>query len=416
MLSETQIKNLKPKDKAFKVSDRDGLYLIVTPSGTKSFRFNYKINGRYETITFGRWKDQITLAEARQKLAEAKRLIAKGVSPSIEKKRSKTLLNASQGTVEDWAERFFAWKQNAPNTDRTRRYTFKNHIKPRWGSWKLSEVRFQDIRNAVDEIVETNSPTAAIAVRHFMSYLFDFAMARDESFVENPARRIKVATIHQCKPRERALSEEEIANFVSVLKDVPAVPQNRMGAMLLLLTMVRKNELIEAKWSEIDFEKRIWSIPAERMKMGRAHNVYLSRQVFEIFQMLKMASGGSEFIFEPFSGRKLSKNTLNRVLMKCVEIAKERGLKLDHFTPHDFRRTASTHLHEAGFNSDVIEKCLAHEQGGVRAVYNKAEYAEQRKKMLQDWADMIDGWCEEYKDDVDETIVFKSVRQIRASK
>ncbi len=392
MLSETQIKNLKPQEKAYKVADRDGLYLVVTPSGTKSFRFNYKINGRHETLTLGRWKEQITLAEARQKLLEAKRLIAQGVSPSIEKKRAKSLLNASQGTVEDWAERFFAWKQNAPNTDQTRRYTFKNHIQPRWGSWKLSEVRFQDIRNAVDEIVETNSPTAAIAVRHFMSYLFDFAIARDESFVENPARRIKVSTIHQCKPRERALSEEEIANFLTVLKDVPAVPQNRIGAMLLLLTMVRKNELIEAKWSEIDFDKRVWSIPAERMKMSRPHNVYLSRQALALFETLKSASGGSEHVFEPFSGKKLSKNTLNRILMKCVELARERGLKLDHFTPHDLRRTASTHLHEAGFNSDVIEKCLAHEQKGVRAIYNRAEYAEQRRELLQAWADMIDSY------------------------
>ena len=397
MLSETQIKNLKPKDKAYKIADRDGLYLLVTPSGTKSFRFNYRINGRYETLTFGRWKEQVTLSEARQKLLEAKRLIAQGVSPSIEKKRSKSLLNASQGTVADWAERFFAWKQNAPNTDRTRGYTFKNHIKPRWGSWKLSEVGFQDIRNAVDEIVETNSPTAAIAVRHFMAYLFDFAIARDESFVENPARRIKVATIHQCKARERALSQEELANFLTVLNDVSAVPQNRIGAMLLLLTMVRKNELIEAKWSEIDFDKRVWSIPAERMKMSRPHNVYLSRQAFDLFQKLKMLSGGSECIFEPFSGRKLSKNTLNRVLMKCVELAKERGLILDHFTPHDLRRTASTHLHEAGFNSDVIEKCLAHEQKGVRAVYNRAEYAEQRRELLQAWADMIDSYSENLK-------------------
>ena len=128
--------------------------------------------------------------------------------------------------------------------------------------------------------------------------------------------------------------------------------------------------------------------------MSRPHNVYLSRQALDLFKKLKALSSGSEFVLEPMSGRKLSKNTLNGVVNKCIAIAKERDLLLESFTPHDFRRTASTHLHEAGYNSDVIEKCLAHEQQGVRAIYNRAEYAEQRRELLQVWADMIDGYCQ----------------------
>ena len=394
MLSETQIKNLKPKDRTYKVSDRDGLYLVVTPSGTKSFRYNYKINGRYETITFGRWKDQITLAEARQKLLEAKKLLASGVSPSIEKKRAKSNSNVSQSTFAEWADKYLDKCGKSENTISGFHYIVNRYAMPKWASWQLSELTFQDMRNALDEIAESGAPASAAMLRKFLCQLFDFAIQKDANFVENPARRIKASSIYTYKKRERALSADEIATFCVALDDVSSLPQNRIATMLLLLTMVRKSELIEAKWSEIDFENRVWSIPAERMKMSRPHNVYLSRQALDLFKKLQALSSGSEFVLEPMSGRKLSKNTLNGVVNKCIDIAKEKGLPLESFTPHDFRRTASTHLHEAGYNSDVIEKCLAHEQQGVRAIYNRAEYAEQRRELLQAWADMVEGYCQ----------------------
>ena len=392
MLSETQIKNLKPKDKAFKVSDRDGLYLVVTPSGAKSFRYNYKINGRHETITLGRWREQITLAEARQKLDEAKKLIAQGVSPSKDKKRAKAVAR-SCGTVAEWLNRFLEWKEYAPSTLAGRRYIADRFVLPRFGSQKLFEVTFQDIRDYVDEIAESGAPSSAVFVRDLLCYVYDFAIARDSSIVDNPARRIKSATVYRQRVKDRALSEIEIANFFAMLKEILAVPQNKLGAKLLLLTMCRKSELAYAKWDEVDFEKRTWTIPKDRMKMGRPHIVYLSRQALEIFQSLKILSNGSDFIFPPMKGEKLSNTLFNRIINRCVEKAKEKKLLLNPFGPHDLRRTASTLLHEAGFNSDVIEKCLAHEQGGVRAVYNKAEYAEQRRELLQTWADMIDAYC-----------------------
>lgn len=397
MLSETQIKNLKPKDKAFKITDRDGLYLYVTPSGTKSFRFNYKINGRSETITFGRWKEQITLSEARQKLLEAKRLIAQGVSPSIEKKRAKAISNASQSTFAEWAEKYFEKCGKSEKTISGFRYIANRYAMPKWASWKLTELTFQDIRNVLDEIVESGSPASADMLRKFLCVLFDFAIQKDARFVENPARRIRASSIYVYKKRERFLTAEEIANLCELLNDVPVMPHNRFAAKLLMLTMVRKTELVEAKWSEIDFEKRVWTIPAERMKMNRAHSVYLSKQALELFERLKAISNGSESVFLPLFARKVGSASPNRVFTKCIEMAQERGLKLDHFTPHDLRRTASTHLHEAGFNSDVIEKCLAHEQKGVRAIYNRAEYAEQRRELLQAWADMIDSYSENPK-------------------
>ena len=158
---------------------------------------------------------------------------------------------------------------------------------------------------------------------------------------------------------------------------------------------MRKSELIEATWSEIDFENAVWAIPKNRMKAGKPHNVYLSQQALDIMVALRTCAGGSRFLLPSRydADRCMSKATLNRVTQVVVEKAKEAGFPLESFTVHDLRRTGSTILNELGFNSDWIEKCLAHEDGrSSRGVYNKAEYADQRRHLLQEWADMIDAW------------------------
>jgi len=178
------------------------------------------------------------------------------------------------------------------------------------------------------------------------------------------------------------------------IETIGTMPTIRLAVKLLLLTMLRKTELIEARWGEINFTDAIWTIPAARMKRRNPHNVYLSRQALDIFVALRTCSMGSDWVlpsrYDP--ERPMSNATLNRVLTLTAKAARENGKPLADFCPHDLRRTASTLLHEAGFNTDWIEKCLAHEQKGVRAVYNKAEYAQQRREMLQAWADMVDGW------------------------
>jgi integrase len=178
------------------------------------------------------------------------------------------------------------------------------------------------------------------------------------------------------------------------LEQVSTMPTLRLGVKLLLLTMLRKSEMAEGLWSEVDFTRRVWTIPGPSMKRRNPHNVYLSNQALDILVALKTCAGGSEFIFPSrYDGdQPISKATLNGVLTSVVKAAETDGVPLAPFSPHDFRRTASTALHEAGFASDWIEKCLAHEQRGVRAIYNKAEYAQQRREMMQAWADMIDAW------------------------
>ena len=183
--------------------------------------------------------------------------------------------------------------------------------------------------------------------------------------------------------------------MAKMLDQVPTLPTIRLGLRLILLTMVRKSELQDAVWDEVDFENAVWSIPKERMKRSKPHNIYLSQQSLDILIALKTCSGNSKYLLPSRydADAPMSRATFNRVTKSVIERAEENGLPLEHFTVHDLRRTGATLLNELGFNRDWIEKCLAHEEGrSSRGVYNKAEYEKQRRHMLQEWASMIDAW------------------------
>ena len=181
------------------------------------------------------------------------------------------------------------------------------------------------------------------------------------------------------------------------MESVATYPTIRLALRMILLTLLRKSELIEATWAEVDFENATWTIPKARMKGRNPHVVYLSRQAVDIFVALHTCAAESKFVLPSRydADRCMSKATLNHVTQIVSERAKAAGLPLEPFTVHDLRRTGSTLLNEVGFNGDWIEKCLAHEDGrSSRSIYNKAEYAEQRRHMLQEWADMVDAWID----------------------
>lgn len=218
-----------------------------------------------------------------------------------------------------------------------------------------------------------------------------------ESRIDNPAASIRPNAIATFKARDRALTPEEIHVFFNALEQTATMSTLRLAVKFILLTLVRKSEFIEATWDEVDFETATWTIPSERMKARRPHRVYLSEQALEILVAFKTCFGASLYLHP---GRyetalPISAATLNRVIDSTVKLICDRGDAFESFTVHDLRRTASTLLHEDGFNSDWIEKCLAHEQRGVRAIYNKAEYAQQRRVMLLAWADTVDRWIKE---------------------
>lgn len=393
MLTDTKLRNLKPRDRLYKVADRDGMYVAVTPAGAVSFRYNYALHGRQETLTIGRYGvGGITLAEARERLHEAKRLIADGKSPAREKSREKSRVQGAE-TFDAWAQKWLRGHQMADSTRDMRRSVYERELAPRFGSLKLAEINHEDLRALTDAIVDRGAPATAVHVREIVMHVYRWAQERGQK-VENPAEMVRPTSIARFEPKDRALSPDEIGLMYEYLETVGTGPQFRAAAKLLLLTMVRKSELTDAKWSEVNFTEAVWKIPKERMKRRRDHLVFLSRQALDIFVALKTFAGGSEYVLPSRydTDTPMSSATLNRVLQIVYTNAQKDGKPLAKFGPHDLRRTASTLLHEAGYNTDWIEKCLAHEQQGVRAVYNKAEYAEQRREMLQDWADMIDGW------------------------
>lgn len=257
----------------------------------------------------------------------------------------------------------------------------------------LTEITEDMLRDLFDKIVERGAPAVAIHCRDICMSVFDWARTRGTK-VENVAKLIPPTAIARFKPRERNLSPEEIKIALDCFKYVGANISVKTGAKLLLLPFVRKSELTHATWDEIDFERRIWTIPADRMKKRTPHIVPLSDQAFDLLVSLKTLAGSSPYVlpgrYDP--SRPMSSATFNQFFQNVCDAAKREGFKLEHFGPHDLRRTASTLLHEAGFASDWIEKQLAHEQRGVRAVYNKAQYLDQRRQMMQSWADMIDAY------------------------
>ncbi len=393
MLTDTKLKNLKGAERLYKVADRDGLYVTVSPSGGISFRYNYRVNGRQETLTLGRYGvGGMTLGEAREALAEARKAVREGFSPARAKDQAIQRRKA-QESFSVWAERWLDKYKMAESTRAMRRWTYERDLKDAFGSLLLSEITDHMLRALCDRIVERKAPAVAVHAREIVMMVFRYAEARGEKH-PNPAGSVPPSSIASFAPRDRTLTPTEIQLFYKYLERTQCSPTIRLACKMLLLTLVRKSELTDATWSEIDFEHAVWTIPGPRMKRRNPHNVYLSRQVMDILVAFKTCAGGSRYIlpsrYDP--DRPMNGASLNRVLTSVVEAACKDGSRLDDFSPHDLRRTASTLLHEAGYNTDWIEKCLAHEQKGVRAVYNKAEYADQRRGMLQEWANMVDAW------------------------
>jgi len=396
MLTDTALRNLRPQEKPYKVADRDGMYVHVAPSGAITFRYDYRLHGRRETLTIGKYGPSgLSLARARERCLDARRAVADGESPAQEKQREKRRLQEAK-SFGQFGER---WLQDSPMADSTRamrRTIWERDVLPTLRNRLLHEISPDDVRALCAKVKERGAPATAIHVRDIVKLIYAFAILHGEK-TKNPAEEVMPASITTFVARDRSLSPSEIRIMLRLLDQVPTLPTIRLGLKLILLTMVRKSELQDAVWDEIDFENAVWTIPKERMKRSKAHNVYLSQQSLDIFIALKTCAGNSRFVLPSRydADAPMSRATFNRVTTAVAELAQKQGLPLNPFTVHDLRRTGSTLLNELGFNRDWVEKALAHEDSNSsRGVYNKAEYEPQRRHMLQQWADMIDAWAE----------------------
>ncbi|MFJ2995472.1 tyrosine-type recombinase/integrase [Pandoraea sp. NPDC087047] len=418
MLTDTGLQKLKPAEKLYKKGDRDGLYAAVLPSGTISFRYNYRINGRGETLTIGRYDAKmarnparepgaleygmdVSLVEARALLDRARRDVERGVSPSRGKADKRTAA-AEALTFGGWAESYFDHKadpnsgaeQLADSTLAFRRSTYRRVIEPELGKLRLEEVTPQRLKRLCDDAKEKRGPAVAIHVREVVQAVFRHAQGSGQA-VSNPAEAIRASTIATFEARDRALSPAEIRTFLTALEQVATTPTLRLALKFVLLTGVRKGEFIGARWGEVDFDSERWTIAASRMKAGKPHVIPLSDQALDILTALRSCFGSSDYLHP---GRydhdqPISNATLNRVIDAAVERIRKDEPEFQTFGVHDLRRTFSTGLNRAKFDERWIEMSLAHApRNRIAAVYNVNRYLSERKIMLQCWADMIDAW------------------------
>jgi integrase len=390
-LTDAQIKGLKPiAGSRYSKADGGGLLLDVTEGGVKSWVFRYRLNGKREKLVIGRYPD-VTLKAARDERAKMAAQVAKGESPAAERKLARTGLTTNP-TVKEFGERYYTeqvlsrWKD--PKT--IRRY-LDNEIFPTLGEKTLKDVNALDVQALVYRKRDNGRVQAAMQLRNVIKQIFDYAI-ETQLVTINPAVMVATRFIGKARQRSRVLSLKEIRLYLRTIYKSNIRRQFKLALHIILLTLSRKSELLLARWEHVNFEAGEWLIPEENAKGGKPHIVYLSTQVVEMFRELKALAGDSELVLpgRGSSVKPFAKNALNKALEGLT-------FDMDPLTIHDLRRTGATLLTENGFNKDVIEKALSHEAVGIRAVYIVAEFAEQRKKMLQWWGDYVDSIVTESK-------------------
>lgn len=389
-LTDTAIKALKPQTNRYCVTDDRGLSLEVYPTGGMAWRYRYRLNGKLEKVALGKYP-ALSLKAARLKRGELATMVTQGQSPAKQKQLRKVAL-ATETTVREFGERYFAdvVTRDRKDTKIMRRYLDKE-LYAALGDKAIREVTAADVHRIVFEKRDHGFPAAAADIRNLCKRMWDYALVRGVADT-NPALALPVRFITKARPRTRALSPDEIRAYLQTLYQSGIRRQFKLALHLILLTLVRKSELLLARWPHVDFEAGEWHIPEQNSKTGKPHIVYLSKQAAELFRELKALAGSSEWVLPGRSGphKPFAHNALNKALNGV-------NIPIDPFTVHDLRRTGSTRLHEAGFGSDVIEKALNHTIGGVRGIYNRAEYSSQRREMLQFWADYVDALANEKK-------------------
>lgn len=382
MLSDTRVKQAKAKSSPYKLADAGGLYLYVSPAAAKSWRYDYRFNGRRRTLTFGLYP-ALSLAMARDRHYEARRQLAAGIDPAGKKQQDraralKSAANTVRAIAEDWytelsPHKSETWRQNA-------RRWLDQRIYPAIGSRTASEVTSTDVLGLVKDMAKDH-PKSAEYVRQTLSRIFVYGV-RNQRCSSDPAHAVRGAVIVPPPVSYQPMRASAVYGFLEGIRAYQGRRSTVIAAELLLLTCVRKAELIGAEVAEIDFDEAQWRIPASRMKGKLEHLVPLSTQALELFREAVSLNFGSRYVF-PNLGRldkPMSKSTLNVMWERCALTT----------PPHAMRGTFSTAANESGkFRPDVIERALAHvERNRVRRAYNAAEYLEERRELLQWWADL----------------------------
>lgn len=384
MLSEGKCKSAKGKEKAYKLSDGGGLYLYVSPAGSKLWRWKYRYEGKEKLMSFGRYPE-ITLAQAREIHRGHRATLAAGIDPMAERQQER---QAEQRTfkrvAELWREHWRVGKTAKHDADVWRR--LEADVFPAIGDVPVEELTAAQVRDCVKAIEARGALDIAKRQLQKCSQIMRYAVAND-LVGRNPVADVAPSDILPSR-KKRNYARVQARDLPQLLRDMDAYvggEHTRLALQLMVLTFVRTGELIGAKWAEFDLSARRWDIPAERMKMRTSHIVPLSKQAYAVLEKLKAISYGREYVFPADTGKPthMSNNTILYALYRMGY----RG----RMTGHGFRGVASTILHEQGWPHEHIEIQLAHqERDNVSAAYNHALYLEPRTKMMQAWADYLD--------------------------
>ena len=385
-LSDAKIRNAKAKTKPYKISDGEGMFLLVTPSGSKYWRLKYFFAGREKLLALGVYPE-ISLSDARERRIQARKTLATGGDPGEVKKASKrqvvlNIENSFELVGREWFEK--RKKEWAANTVKTILNRLENDIFPKLGKRPVAEITAPEVLSMLRAIEGRGALDMAKRAMQTSGQVFMYAIATGRA-VRNPVPDLKGA-LETAPSKHRAyLKAAELPEFLEKLETYDGHPETKLALRLLMLTFVRTIELRAAEWQEVDLKRAEWRIPASRMKMKEEHIVPLSSQAVAILEQLKKYTGNRQLLFpnqQKPSGF-MSENTILYALYRMGYHSRATG--------HGFRATASTILNENGFAPDVIERQLAHgERNKVRAAYNHAQYLPERRKMMQWWANFIE--------------------------
>jgi integrase len=379
----------KPQDRDYKLSDGGGLYLLVRSNGTKLWRLNYRYLAKYRTLAFGSWPE-VSLADARSRRDEARRLLAAGLDPSHEAKlaTAREMLseeNSFKLVAEEWVAKNEREGMAEITLSKIRWLLDKAY--PKIGNRPVAKITAQEVLVVLRSIEATGRYESARRMRSVLSRVFRYAIATTRAETD-PARDLRGAlTVPKAKHLAAITTPKGAGELMRAIEGYTGHAITLFGLRLSAHLFVRPGELRQAEWSEFDFDRSVWNIPEQKMKMRRPHRVPLSTQVTKLFEQLWELTGTGKYCFPSFRSprRPMSENTVNAALRAL-------GFGQEEMTAHGFRAMAATLLNESGlFNPDAIERQLAHmETNAIRRAYTRGEYWDERVRMMQHWSDHLD--------------------------
>lgn len=388
-LTDVAIKKAKAAERDYKLADGKGLHLLVTASGSKLWRFKYRFAGKERKLAIGSYPD-VGLKEARIARDRARNLLERGIDPGQAKRESK--IKAKVGAINTFravADEYIAKREREGLAEATlsKSRWLLTLLAPRIGGRPIAEVTPNELLDVLRRVERKGNLETARRMRSFASRIFRYAVATARASADPAVLLNQALTAPTVSHRAAITDPKELGGLLRAIEGYSGHPVTKLAIQFSAHVFQRPGEIRQAEWSEVDFDRGVWAIPASRMKQRKDHCVPLSTQALEILEQARELTGGGRYIFpSAFSAKRpLSENGINQALRRM-------GYSGDVMTAHGFRTTASSLLNESGkWSPDAIERALSHkEANAVRAAYHRAGYWSERVRMAQWWSDYLE--------------------------